>query len=105
VAWAGLQGAAWAWVLRVGIDALLLFWVSGLWAQVFSVLWMGLSLIAMVQLTPYLAAEMPMMRGVVVSALLIAAAIYSLQVAPNHLRLLLARKVPFLSSRLAAMRK
>jgi O-antigen/teichoic acid export membrane protein len=29
--WAGLPGAAWAWVLRVSIDAVLMFWASGLW--------------------------------------------------------------------------
>jgi O-antigen/teichoic acid export membrane protein len=100
VAWAGLQGAAWAWVLRAGIDALLMFWVSGLWVRVFPVLWSGMALIAAVQLTLHLTAEMPMIRGIGAAILLIAAAFYSLLVVPDELRLILARSVPFLSSRL-----
>jgi O-antigen/teichoic acid export membrane protein len=105
VAWAGLPGAAWAWVLRVAIDALLMFWASGLWARVFSVLWTGMALIAVVQLAVHLTAEMPMICGIVGIAVLIAAIFYSLRVAPNDLRLILARAVPFVSSRLAAMLK
>jgi O-antigen/teichoic acid export membrane protein len=77
VAWAGLQGAAWAWVLRAGIDALLMFWVSGLWARVFPVLWSGMALIAVVQLTLHLTPEMPMIRGIGAIILLIAAVFYS----------------------------
>src|SRR6266404_3864432 len=105
VAWVGLPGAAWAWALRVAIDALLMFWASGLWARVFSVLWTGMALIAVVQLAVHLSAEMPMIRGTVGIAVLIAAIFYSLRVAPNDLRLILARAVPFVSSRLAAMLK
>lgn len=105
VAWAGLPGAAWAWVLRVAIDALLIFWASGLWTRVFSVLWTGMALIAAVQLAVHLSEEMPMIRGTVGIAVLIAAIFYSLRVAPNDLRLILARAVPFVSSRLAAMLK
>jgi O-antigen/teichoic acid export membrane protein len=105
VARGGLQGAAWAWVLRVGVDALLMFWVSGLWARVFSALWTGIALIAMIQLALYLTAEMPMIRGIAATALLIAAVLYSLHAAANDLRLILARVVPLVSSRLAAMRK
>jgi O-antigen/teichoic acid export membrane protein len=41
MAWAGLPGAAWAWVLRVAIDALLMFWVSGLLTRVSFVLSIG----------------------------------------------------------------
>ena len=105
VAWAGLPGAAWAWVLRVAIDALLMFWASGLWARIFSVLWTGMALIAVVQLTMHLTAEMPMVRGIVGLAVLIAAIFYSLWVAPNDLRLILARALTLKWSRLAAMRK
>jgi O-antigen/teichoic acid export membrane protein len=94
VAWAGLPGAAWAWVLRVAIDALLIFWASGLWARVFSVLWTGMALIAVVQLAVRLTAEMPMIRGIVTIAVLIVAIFYSLRVAPNDLRLIMARAVP-----------
>jgi len=105
MAWAGLPGAAWAWALRVAIDALLMFWASGLWTRVFSVLWTGTALIGVVQLAVHLTAEMPIIRGIVATALLIAAVFYSLRVAPNDLRLMLARAVPFVSSRLAAMLK
>jgi hypothetical protein len=94
VAWAGLRGAAWAWVLRVAIDALLIFWVSGLWARVFSVLWTGMALIAVVQLAVRLTVEMPMIRGIVTIAVLIVAIFYSLRVAPTDLRLILDRAVP-----------
>jgi hypothetical protein len=48
----------------------------------------------MLQLTP----EMPMIRGILATFLLIAAAFYSLQVVPNDMRLMLARVVPILSS-------
>jgi O-antigen/teichoic acid export membrane protein len=105
VTWAGLPGAAWAWALRVAIDALLMFWASGLWARVFSVLWTGMALIAVVQLAVHLTAEMPMIREIVAIAVLIAAIFYSLRVAPNDLRLILARAVPFVWSRLPAMLK
>jgi O-antigen/teichoic acid export membrane protein len=105
VAHAGLQGAAGAWVLRVSVDALLMFWVSGLWARIFSVLWTGMALIAMVQLAVYLTAEAPMIRGIAAITLLIAAVFYSLHTVANDLRLILTRSVPLVSSRLAAMRK
>jgi O-antigen/teichoic acid export membrane protein len=105
VTWAGLPGAAWAWALRVTIDALLMFWASGLWARVFLVLWTGMALIAVVQLAVHFTAEMPMIREIVAIAVLIAAIFYSLRVAPNDLRLILARAVPFVSSRLPAMLK
>jgi O-antigen/teichoic acid export membrane protein len=105
VAWGGLLGAAWAWVLRVAIDALLMFWVSGRWGQVFTVLSTGMALIAVVQLALRLTAEMAMMRGIAATAVLTAAIFYSLQVAPNDLRLVLVRTAPFLWSRLTAMQK
>jgi len=105
VAWAGLPGAAWAWVLRVVIDALLMFWVSGLWARVIFALWTGMALITMVQPTLQFTVEMPMIHGIATTALLITAAFYSMQVVPNDLRLMLTRVVPLLSSRLAAILK
>jgi hypothetical protein len=46
-----------------------------------------------------------MIRGIVTIAVLIAAIFYSLRVAPNDLRQILARAVPFVSSRLPAMLK
>jgi O-antigen/teichoic acid export membrane protein len=103
--WAGLQGAAWAWVLRVAVDALLMFWASGLRARVLSVLWMGMALIAAMHLAVHLTAGMPMARGIVAIAMLIAAISYSLRVAPNDLRLILARALPLKWSRLVAMQK
>jgi O-antigen/teichoic acid export membrane protein len=105
MAWAGLQGAAWAWVLRVAVDALLMFWASGLRARVFSVLWIGLALIAAVHLAVHLTAEMSIPRGIVATVVLMAAISYSLRVAPNDLRLILARALPLKWSRLAAMQK
>jgi O-antigen/teichoic acid export membrane protein len=62
MAWAGLQGAAWVWVLRVAVDALLMFWASGLRIRIFSVLWSGTALIAAVHLAVHLTAEMPIAR-------------------------------------------
>jgi len=105
MAWAGLPGAAWAWVLRVAIDALLMFWASGLWGRVFSVLWTGMALIAAVRLAVHFTAETPLIWGILAVAALIAASFYSLRVAPDGLRLILARAVPFVWSRLAAMQK
>jgi hypothetical protein len=105
MAWAGLQGAAWAWVLRVAVDALLMFWVSGLRAQVFSVLWFGMALIAVEHLAVQLTANTPIARGIVETAVLMAAISYSLRIAPNDLRLILARALPLKWSRLAAMQK
>src|SRR6266849_2684036 len=105
MAWAGLPGAAWAWVLRVAIDALLMFWASGLWGRVFSVLWTGMALIAAVRLAVHFTAETPLIWGILAVAALIAASFYSLRVAPDGLRLILARVVPFVWSRLAAMQK
>lgn len=37
--WFGLEGAAWAWTIRVAVDALLLFWASGMLASAISTLW------------------------------------------------------------------
>jgi O-antigen/teichoic acid export membrane protein len=79
VAWAGLPGAAWAWVLRVVIDALLMFRVNGLSDRVIFVLWTGMTLIMMVQPTLQFTVEMPTIHGIVTTALLIAAAFYSMQ--------------------------
>src|ERR1700730_10828708 len=105
MAWAGLQGAAWAWVLRVAVDALLMFWASGLRACVLPVLWIGLALIAAVHLALHLTAEMPIARGIVATAVLMAAISYSLRVVPNDLRLILAHAPPFRWLRLAATQK
>jgi len=105
MAWAGLPGAAWAWVLRVAVDALLMFWASGLWGRVFSVLWTGMALIAVVQLAVHFTTEKPLIWGILAMAALIAAIFYSLRFAPDGLRLILARAVPFVWSRLAAMQK
>jgi O-antigen/teichoic acid export membrane protein len=105
MAWSGVQGAAWAWVLRVAIDALLMFWASGLWTRVLPVLWTGMALIAIVQLTVHLTAETPMIRGIVAIAVLLAAIFYSLRVAPSDLRVIASRAVLFVSSHLAAMQK
>jgi O-antigen/teichoic acid export membrane protein len=105
MAWAGLPGAAWAWVLRAAIDALLMFWVSGLRARVFSVLWTGMALIAVVQLAVHFTAETPMICRIATIAVLIAAIYYSLRVAPNDLRLTFVRALTLKWSRLAAMQK
>jgi hypothetical protein len=64
-----------------------------------------MAMIAVVQLALHLTVEMAMMRGIVATAVLTAAIFYALQVAPNDLRLVLARAVPFVWSRLVAMRK
>jgi O-antigen/teichoic acid export membrane protein len=105
MAWAGLPGAACAWVLRVAIDALLMFWASGLPARVFSVLWTGMALIAVVQLAVHFTAEMPVICRIVAIAALIAVIFYSVRIAPNGLRLILARALTLKWSRLAAMQK
>jgi O-antigen/teichoic acid export membrane protein len=105
MAWSGVQGAAWAWVLRVGIDALLMFWASGLWRRAYPVLWTGMALIALVQLAVHLTAKMPLIHGIVGIAVVIAAMFYSLRVAPSDLRVIASRAVLFVSSHLAAMQK
>jgi O-antigen/teichoic acid export membrane protein len=105
MAWGGLPGAAWAWVLRVAIDAVLIFWVSGLWVRVFTVLSTGAVFIAAAQAILLLAAEMPLLRGILITTLVIVATFYSLQILPNDLRLMLGRVMPVVSSRLATMLK
>jgi hypothetical protein len=52
-----------------------------------------------------LAAEMPLLRGILITTLVIVATFYSLQILPNDLRLMLGRVMPVLSSRLSAMLK
>lgn len=37
--WFGLEGAAWAWTIRVAVDALLLFWASRMLTFAISTLW------------------------------------------------------------------
>jgi hypothetical protein len=78
---------------------------SGLRARVFSVLWFGMALIAAADLAMQLTANMPVARGVAATAVLMAAIAYSLRVAPNDLRLILARALSLKWSRLAAMQK
>ena len=95
LAWAGLQGAAWAWVLRVTVDAVLMFWVSGAWARVFPLLWTGVVLIAAMQWIQNLTGEMSTLRGIMAIFLLIAAGFYSLRVAPNYLQQILAWAMPW----------
>jgi O-antigen/teichoic acid export membrane protein len=94
LAWGGLPGAAWAWVLRVAVDALLMFWVSGPWARVFPLLWTGMALIAAVQWIENLTGEMSMLRGTMAIFLLITAGFYSLRVAPSYLQQILAWAMP-----------
>lgn len=48
--------------------------MSGLWARVIFVLWMGMTLITIVQPTLQFTVEMPTIHGIVTTALLIAAA-------------------------------
>jgi O-antigen/teichoic acid export membrane protein len=91
---AGLLGAASAWVLRVAIDALLMFWVSGLWLRVFAMIWTGMALIGVMQLTLHVTAEMSTLRWIAAVSILIASVFYSLWVAPNYLRQILVRIVP-----------
>ena len=48
-----------------------MFWASGLWARISSVLWTGMALIVLVQLAVHFTAEMPMIcRTVAIAALI-----------------------------------
>ncbi len=85
VPWAGSPGAARPWALRVAVDAALMFWASGLWARLSSVLWTGMALIVLVQLAVHFTAEMPMICQIVAIAALIAAIFYCLRAVPNDL--------------------
>jgi O-antigen/teichoic acid export membrane protein len=105
VAWGGLSGAAWAWVLRVTVDALLMCWVSGLWVRVFAVLSVGAVFIAAMEAILLLTAETSMLREILITPLAILVIFYSLRILPNDLRSMLIRVVPLVSSRFAAMRK
>jgi O-antigen/teichoic acid export membrane protein len=91
---AGLPGAAVAWVLRVTIDALLMFWISGLWAEVFATLYKGMAFFGAVQFALLLTAEMPNSRGILAVSLLIAVVSYSLHIMPRELRQMLVLAVP-----------
>jgi hypothetical protein len=78
-------------VLRVSIDALLMFWVSGLWDEVFPVLWTGMAIIVIVQLNLHLTAQLPIISATGAIALVVAAAFYSVRVAPDDLRVTVIR--------------
>jgi hypothetical protein len=91
---AGLPGAAVAWVLRVTIDALLMFWISGLWAEVFTTLCKGMAFFGAVQFALLLTAEMSNSREILAISLLIAVVSYSLHIMPRELRQMLALGVP-----------
>ncbi len=104
VAWAGVVGAASVWVLRVSIDALLMFWVSGLWDGVFPVLWTGMAIIAIVQLNLHLTAQLPIISAIGTIALVIAAAFYSVRVAPDDLRAIVVRMLQSIARQRASSR-
>jgi hypothetical protein len=93
----GLPGAAWAWVLRVIIDAVLMFTATGLLARVFLALCSGTALIMVSHLGLHVAANTPIMHAGVAAVLLISAVFYSLRVTPADLRQTLARAAPFAS--------
>jgi O-antigen/teichoic acid export membrane protein len=93
----GLPGAAWAWVLRVIIDAILVFTATGLMARVFLALCTGTALTIVSHLSLHLAANTPIMYAGTAAVLLISAVFYCLRVAPADLRQAFARAAPFAS--------
>jgi O-antigen/teichoic acid export membrane protein len=94
----GLPGAAWAWVLRVVIDAILVFTAAGLLARVLLLLCTGTALIIVSRLGLHMAADTPLVHAGVAAVLLISAVFYGLRVIPTHLRQTIARAAPFGSS-------
>jgi O-antigen/teichoic acid export membrane protein len=86
LAYGGLAGAAWAWVLRVIIDAILMFTATGLLTRVLLPLCIGIALIMVSHLGLHLAADTPIMRVSVAAVLLISAAFYNRRVTPADLR-------------------
>lgn len=94
---AGVQGAAWAWVLRVSADAVLLFSAAGLRSRVSPLLWSGLGLLLVLQLGLDVAGDSLVIRASLGVVLLLVAVYWSLRLAPESLRVFLNRFVPFLS--------
>jgi len=86
LAYGGLRGAAWVWVLRVIIDAILMFTATGLLTRVFLAVCVGTALIMVSHLGLHLAADTPIMQVGVVAVLLILATFYNLRVTPSGLR-------------------
>ena len=102
---AGLQGAAWAWVVRVTVDALLLFSAVRLKGRILSVICIGLGLIIAMQLIIRSAGEFPAIQIGALITLMILTVYYSIRVAPSSLWTSLVRTVPFVSSHLAATKR
>jgi len=105
IAIAGLQGAAWAWVVRVTVDAILLFSAAGLRGRIFSVICVGLGLIIAMQLIIHSAADFPAIRAGALITLMIPALCYTVRVAPSDLWASLVRVFPLGWSRLILTKK
>ncbi len=94
----GVQGAAWAWVLRVTVDTVLLFFAVGLMGQISRDIWPGLGLLfmalmllLMIRMGAYGTVDSIPVRVSMGGTVLFLAICWSLQVAPIDLRQSLAR--------------
>jgi O-antigen/teichoic acid export membrane protein len=98
---AGLQGAACAWVARMTIDGILLFYLAGLRTRIVSVVGSGLAIIIAMQLVIELVAHIPVVHAGAMIAFAIAGLVYFYRVAPPEMWASLARIVPLDTARLA----
>jgi O-antigen/teichoic acid export membrane protein len=105
LAYGGLSGAAWAWVLRVIIDAILMFAAAGLLSRVSFALCTGTAFIIASHLGLHFAPHTLVIHVGVAVLLLISATSYSIRITPADLRQTLARAAPFASARLGTMKK
>lgn len=102
---AGLQGAAWAWVVRVTVDAVLMFSAVGLKGRIYSVICSGLGLIVTMWLVVNLADDLPAIRVSVTITFLMLGLYYGVRVAPSDLWMTLVRALPFVPSYLTATKR
>jgi len=73
-----------------------------LWDGVFPVLWTGMVLIAIVQLNLHLTAQLPIISAIGTLALVVAAAFYTVRVAPNDLRAIVVRMLQSIAKQRAS---
>lgn len=93
--WAGLsffgvQGAAWVWVMRVTVDAILLFSAVGLGRRIARDIWFGFLMLMVLQMGIHALADGVSLRAGVGAAVSLVALYWSARVAPASFRGFLA---------------
>lgn len=87
----GLAGAAWAWVLRVALDAVLLFWASQILLRILKTLWPAFLLMLATFIATFTLFDLLLWRVVIGSGLLLATVIWSMRVNSPQIKAVFAR--------------